>query len=104
MFSNGDSRSFCITAKHSRQMQNTITMGHAPAVRASRALRTVNVREMCVRALSIARSKSVTLAVISAATCYAGALIGHDPMTYTAAFVALGFVALANSTRKGGEK
>lgn len=85
-------------------MQNTITMGHAPAVRASRALRTVNVREMCVRALSLARRKSVTLAAISAATCYTGALLDYDPMTYTSAFVALGFVRLVASTQKGGEK
>ena len=84
-------------------MNQALLMGHVPAVRASRALRTVDVREMCVRALSLARRKSVTLAVISATTCYTGALVGHDPMTYTAAFAALGFVGLANSTQKGGE-
>ena len=72
-----------------------------PAVRASRALRAVNVRKMCVRAISLARRKSLTLAVISAAACYAGALLGSDPITFTAAFVALGFARLA--CRKGGE-
>lgn len=85
-------------------MNQTITMGHAPAVRASRALRAVNTRKMCVRAISLARRKSLTLAVISAAACYAGALLGYDPLTYTAAFVTLGFVRLADSTPKGGEK
>lgn len=78
-------------------------MGYAPAVRASRALRAVNVREMCVRAISLARRKSVTLAAISATTCYTGALLGYDPLTYTAALVALGFVRLADCGQKGGE-
>lgn len=72
-----------------------------PAVRASRALRAVNVRKMCVRAISLARRKSLTLGVIGAASCYAGALLGYDHITFTAAFVALGFVRLA--CRKGGE-
>lgn len=70
---------------------------------ASRALRTADVRKMCVRAISLARRKSLTLAVISAAACYAGALLGYDPLTYTAALVALGFVRLADSGQKGGE-
>lgn len=81
---------------------NALTIqGHAPAVRASRALRAEDVRKMCARAISLARRKSVTLAAISAASCYAGALLGYDPITFTAAFVALGFVRLA--CRKGGE-
>ncbi len=79
---------------------NALTLqGHAPA---SHSLRAVNVRKMCVRAISLARRKSVTLAVISAASCYAGALLGYDPLTYTAAFVALGFVRLADCGQKGG--
>ena len=84
-------------------MNQALSLGHAPAVRASRTLRAVNVREMCVRAISLARRKSVTLAVISAASCYAGALLDYDPLTYTAAFVALGFVRLAHCGQKGGE-
>ncbi len=84
-------------------MNQALSMGHAPAPRASRALRAVNVRKMCARAISLARRKSVTLAVISAASCYAGALLGYDPLTYTAAFVALGFVRLADSGQKGGD-
>ena len=83
---------------------NALTLqGQAPAVRASRALRAVNVRKMCARAVSLARRKSVTLAVISAASCYAGALIECNPLTYAAAFTALGFVRLAGSAQKGGE-
>lgn len=84
-------------------MNQTISMGHAPAVRASRALRAVNVRKMCARAISLARRKSLTLAVISAAAVYAGVIIGSDPMTYAAALTALGFVNLADSTPEGGE-
>lgn len=83
-------------------MQSTITMGHAPAVRASRALRAIDVREMCVRAISLARSKSVTIAAISAALSVAGVTLGSDPLTYSAALSALGFVRLADSGQKGG--
>ena len=84
-------------------MQNALTLqGHAPAVRASRALRPVSVRKMCARAISLARRKSVTLAVISATLSVAGIALGSDPLTYVAGFVALGFVWLAN--KEGGDK
>ena len=84
---------------------NALTLqGHAPAVRASRALRAVNVRKMCARAISLARRKSLTLAVISAALSVAGIALGSDPLTYVAGFVALGFVRLADSGQKGGDK
>lgn len=84
-------------------MQSTFTMGHAPTVRASRALTRIDVRKAYTRTLTFARRKAVTLAVISAATCYTGALFSCDPLSYTAAFVALGFVRLADSTPKGGD-
>jgi hypothetical protein len=85
-------------------MNQALLMGHAPAVRASRALRSVNVRKMCVRAISLARRKSLTLAAISATLSVAGVAVNSDPLTYTAAFVALGFVRLADSSQKGGEE
>lgn len=84
-------------------MNQTISMGHAPAVRASRALRAVSVRKMCVRAISLARRKSVTLAVISAVLSVIGIAIGSDPLTYAAGFTALGFVYVATECQKGGE-
>lgn len=85
-------------------MQNALTLqGHAPAVRASRALRAVNVRKMCARAISLARRKSLTLAAISATLSVVGVALASNPLTYTAAFVALGFVRLADSGQKGGE-
>lgn len=84
-------------------MNQTITMGHTPAVRASRALRAVNVRKMCARAISLARRKSVTLAAISATLSVVGVALDSNPLTYTAAFVAIGFVRLADSGQKGGE-
>lgn len=84
-------------------MNQTITMGHAPAVRASRALRAVNVRKMCARAISLARRKSLTLAAISATLSVVGVALASNPLTYSAAFVALGFVRLADSSPKGGE-
>lgn len=82
-------------------MNQTISMGHVPAVRASRALPALNVRKMCASAAALARRKSLTLAVISAAASYTGALVDSDPLTYAAAFAALAFVRL--TTGKGGE-
>lgn len=85
-------------------MDQTINLqGHAPAVRASRALTRIDVRKAYTRTLAFARRKAVTLAVISAAACYTGALFSCDPLTYTAAFVALGFVRLSDSTPEGGD-
>lgn len=85
-------------------MQSTITMGHAPAVRTSRALRAIDVREMCVSAISLARRKSLTIAAISAALSVAGVTLASDPLTYSAALAALGFVYIATECQEGGEK
>lgn len=85
-------------------MNQTISLGHAPAVRASRALRPVNVRKMCSRAFALMRRKSVTLAAISALLSVIGIAFGSDPLTYVAGFAALGFVRLADSGQKGGDK
>lgn len=90
-------------------MNQALSLGHVPAAASvrtlrSRALPAVNVRKMCVRAISLTRRKSLTLAVISAAVTYAGVLLGSDPLTYSAALAALGAVGLANCGQKGGEK
>lgn len=85
-------------------MNQTISLGHAPAPRASRALRAVNVRKMCARAISLARRKSLTLAAISATLSVVGVALASNPLTYSAALVALGFVRLADSGQKGGDK
>lgn len=85
-------------------MQNALTFqGHAPAVRATRALTRINVRKACIRTLSIVRRKAVTLAVMSAVAVYAGLLLDSNPITYSAALAALGFVRLATPTEEGGE-
>ncbi|MGN0236778.1 MAG: hypothetical protein ACI4AK_01620 [Lepagella sp.] len=84
-------------------MNQTITMSQAPAVRASRALRAVNVRKMCVRAISLARRKSLTLAVMSVIALYVGISLDSLPVTLTAAFAAIGFLYLADHSKKGGE-
>lgn len=76
-------------------------MGHAPAVRASRALRAVDVRKMCARAISLARRKSTTIAVIGAAVCFAAALAGYDAAMFAGAFAAL--AAVRTHAEKGGE-
>lgn len=84
-------------------MNQALSLGHAPAVRASRALTRIDVRKACIRTLAFARGKAVTLAAISAATCYTGALFSCDPITYTSAFIALGFAYVATECQKGGE-
>ena len=89
-------------------MNQTISLGHAPAVASgrtlrSRALRSVNVRKMCVRAVSLARRKSLTLAAISATLSVAGVAVASDPLTYSAALVALGAAYVATECQKGGE-
>lgn len=73
-------------------------------VRVSRALSLRNVRKVCSRALALARRQSVTLAAISGAICYSGALLEQDPLTFAGAFATLAFVRLATPSRKGGEK
>lgn len=84
-------------------MQNVVSLGHAPAVRASRALTRINARKACIRTLSLVRRKAVTLAVMSAVAVYAGVLFGSDPLIYSAALAALGFVYIATECQKGGE-
>lgn len=84
-------------------MNQALSLGHAPAIRASRALRAIDVRKMCARAISLARRKSVTLAAISAVLSVAGVALASDPLTYSAAISALGFAYIATETQEGGE-
>lgn len=85
-------------------MNQTISLGHAPAVRASRALRSVNVRKMCARAISLARRKSLTLAAISATLSVVGVAVASNPLTYSAALVAIGAAYVATECQEGGEE
>lgn len=85
-------------------MNQTITLGQAPAVSASRASTLFKVRKACAKALAFARRKSVTFLVISTAAVYTGIIFGSDILTYTAAFAALGAVSLALSATKGGAR
>lgn len=84
-------------------MNQALSLGHVPAVRASRALRAVDVRKMCVRAISLAHRKSLTIAAISATLSVAGVTLASDPLTYSAALAALGFVHIATEHQEGGE-
>lgn len=84
-------------------MNQALSLGHVSAFRSSRALRAIDVRKMCARAISLARRKSVTLAAISAALSVSGVALASDPLTYSAALAALGFVYIANCVQKGGE-
>ena len=84
-------------------MNQTITLGHAPALRASRALRSINVRRMCVRTLALARRFSLALAIIFTVISYVGILFGSEIFYCLTAVIALSFVCLADSTQKGGK-
>ena len=84
-------------------MNQALSLGHAPAIRASRALCAIDVRKMCASAISLARRKSVTLAAISATLSVAGVVLASDPLTYSAAMAALGFVYIATEYQEGGE-
>lgn len=85
-------------------MNQALSMGNSPAIRASRALRSINVWRMCLRAIALARRFSLTLAVIFSVVSYAGMLTGHEIFFCLTATVALCFVWLADSTKKGGEE
>lgn len=84
-------------------MDQTITMGQAPAVRASRALTSIDVRKACIRTISFIRRHAVTLAVMSAAALYAGIALGSELLTCSAALAALALVRLALTAEKGGD-
>ena len=85
-------------------MQNALTFqGHAAAVRASRALTRIDVRKAYTRTLAFARRKSVTIAAISASLSVSGVALASNPLTYSAAIVALGAVYVATECQEGGE-
>ena len=83
-------------------MQSTITLGNSPAIRASRALRAIDVRRMCVRAIALVRRFSLALASIFTIITYTGILFCTEVFHYLTATIALGFICLADSTQKGG--
>lgn len=68
---------------------------------------TVNVRSLCSDAWSFLTRHSVSLAVLGTAAVYAGVITDSAPLTYAAAFAALGFVRIANfrcrRLAKGGD-
>lgn len=84
-------------------MNQALSMGQAPTIRASRALRSFSVRRMCVRALALARRFSLALAIIFTIISYVGILFGSEIVNCLAGAIALGFVCLADSTQKGGK-
>lgn len=63
----------------------------------------VNVRETVSAAGAFLKRHSVAIGVMSAVVSVAGVAVGSDPITFTAAFAALGAVYLATETQEGGE-
>lgn len=79
-------------------------MGNAPAIRASRALRSINVWRMCLRALALARRFSLTLSIVFSIFSYVGILFDYKMFYSLTGAIALCFVWLADSTKKGGDE
>lgn len=63
----------------------------------------VNVPETVSAAGAFLKRHSMAIGVMSAVASVAGVAVGSDPLTYAAAFAALGFVRLANPDEKGGD-
>lgn len=73
------------------------------AISLKAAGRAVSVREIVSATGTFLKGHSVAIAVIGAVATYIGILAGSDPLTYSAAFVALGFVRLSIPEEKGGD-
>lgn len=63
----------------------------------------VNVPETVSVAGAFLKRHSVAVGVMSAVASLAGVAIGSDPITFTAAFAALGAAYTATETQEGGE-
>lgn len=63
----------------------------------------VNVPETVSAAGAFLKRHSVAIDVMSAVASLAGVAIGSDPITFTAAFAALGAAYTATETQEGGE-
>lgn len=63
----------------------------------------VNVPETVSAAGAFLKRHSMAIGVMSAVASVAGVAVGSDPVTFTAAFAALGAAYLATETQEGGE-
>ena len=63
----------------------------------------VNVPETVSAAGTFLKRHSVAIGVMSAVASVAGVAVGSDPLTYTAAFAAIGAAYSATETQEGGE-
>lgn len=63
----------------------------------------VNVPETVSAAGAFLKRHSVAIGVMSAVASLAGVAIGSDPISFTAAFAALGAAYTATETQEGGE-
>lgn len=62
----------------------------------------VNVPETVSAAGTFLKRHSVAIGVMSAVASLAGVALGSDPLTYSAAFAALGAAYLTTETQEGG--
>lgn len=85
-------------------MNQTISMGNTPAIRASRALRYSNVRNLCNSARELAKRYAMAEAICSTVISYLGILISSEFITCLAASAALTFIHLYDSSKKGGKQ
>ena len=63
----------------------------------------VNVPETVCAAGAFLKRHSVAIGVMSAVVSVAGVVVGSDPITFTAAFAALGAAYLTTEAQEGGE-
>lgn len=84
-------------------MTNKSSKGNLPFVGSSRALRIESVRNLCAGAVALISRKSLTLAVMSVVALYVGISIDSLPVIFTVALAAIGFLYIAEHTKKGGE-
>ena len=91
-FCNGDSRSFINCKTHDSMKAISLK---APG-------QAVNVSETVSAAGAFLKRHSVAIGVMSAMASLTGVAVGSDPLTYSAAFAALGAAYLTTETQEGG--
>lgn len=88
-------------------MNQTISVGNQPAVRASRALRTMDVRKMCASALALRKSLNTTACLTVAVIATMALFVSMGAMNVTAIIItgltALTAAAIAPASKKGGQ-
>lgn len=88
-------------------MNQTISVGNQPAVRASRALRMIDVRKKCASALALRKSLNSTACLTVAIIATLALFLSLGAMNVTAIIIsgmtALTTAAIAPASKEGGQ-